>query len=112
MRELSADVSAEENRNVKMKTVSSWCRIALKNRLGSGKDSFGNKFRAKVVLKFNFSSSFFFKNGPNPASFGLFSFFSHDKYSTNILNEKSLDGVLGTQTRGSRMVGVDKSTEL
>ena len=27
-------------------------------------------------------------------------------------NDKSVDGVLGTQTRGGRMVGTDKSTEL
>ena len=39
----------------------------------------------------------------------LFSFFSHDKYSTN---DKSIDGVLGTQTRGGRMVGADESVEL
>ena len=52
------------------------------------------------------------KNGPNPASFCLFSFFSHDKYSTNTINEKSVDGVLGTQTRSGRMVGADESTEL
>ena len=26
--------------------------------------------------------------------------------------KKSIDGVLGTQTRGGRMVGTDKSTEL
>ena len=53
----------------------------------------------------------FFKNGPNPASF-LFSFFSHDKYSTNTINDKSIDGVLGTRTRDSMMVGADESTEL
>ena len=41
------------------------------------------------------------KNGPNPASF---LFFSRGKYSTNIINDKSLDGVLGTRTRGGRMV--------
>ena len=35
-------------------------------------------------------------NGPNLASFSLFSFFSRDKYSTNTINEKSIDGVLGT----------------
>ena len=52
------------------------------------------------------------KNGPNPVSFCLFSFFSHDKYSTNTINEKSVDGVLGTRTRGGRMVGADESTEL
>ena len=45
------------------------------------------------VLK---SSSFL--NGPSPASFCLFSFFSNDKYSTNTINEKSVDGVLGTRT--------------
>ena len=46
---------------------------------------------------------------------GLFvfiSFFSHYKYSTNTLNDKSIDGVLGTRTRGSRMVGVDQFTQL
>ena len=51
------------------------------------------------------------KNGPYPASFCSFSFFSHDKYSTNlIINDNVIDGVLGTQTRASRMVGADKST--
>ena len=36
-----------------------------------------------------------FKNGPNPASFCLFTFFSHDKYSTNlIINDIRVDGVL------------------
>ena len=44
--------------------------------------------------------------------FDLFSFFSHDKYSTNTINEKSIDGVLGTWTWGGRMVGKDESTEL
>ena len=53
-----------------------------------------------------------FLNGPNPASFCLFSYFSYDKYSTNTINEKSVDGVLGTRTQGSRMVGADESTEL
>ena len=46
--------------------------------------------------------------GQTRALFVLFSFYSHDKYSTN----KSIDGVLGTQTRGGRMVGADDSTEL
>ena len=55
----------------------------------------------------------FKKNGPNPAYFCLFSFFSHDKYSTNLaINEKSVDSVLGTQTQGGRMVCADESTEL
>ena len=44
--------------------------------------------------------------------FCLFSFFSHDKYSTNTINDKSIDGVLGTRTWGSVMVGADESTEL
>ena len=36
-----------------------------------------------------------------------------DKYSTNLtINEKSVDGMLGSQTWGGRMEGVDESTEL
>ena len=55
----------------------------------------------------------FLKNGPNPSSFGLFSFFSHDKYSINLtINDKSIDCLVGTRTRGSRMVGADESIEL
>ena len=47
------------------------------------------------------------------AFFCLFSFFSQDKYSANLtINDKSLGGVLGTQTWGGRMVGVYDSTEL
>ena len=46
------------------------------------------------------------------ASFCLFSFFSHDKYSTNIINEKRVDGVLGTPTQDGMRVGADESTEL
>ena len=45
--------------------------------------------------------------------FGLFSFFSQrkDKYSTNFtINDKSIDGVLGNQTRGGMMEGADEST--
>ena len=54
-----------------------------------------------------------FLNGPKLASFCLFSFFSHDKYSTNLTtNDKSRDGVVGIQTWGGRMVGADESTEL
>ena len=54
-----------------------------------------------------------FENGPNPASFCLFSFFSQDKYSTNLtINEKSVDGVLGIRAQGGRKVGADESTEL
>ena len=59
---------------------------------------------------------FIFFNGPNPASFlFIFVLFSHrtDKYSTSLtINEKSLDGMLGSRTRGSRMEGADESTEL
>ena len=44
---------------------------------------------------------FFKKNGPNPASFYLFSFFSHDKYSTNLTIFESVDGVLGIRTRAA-----------
>ena len=34
-------------------------------------------------------------------------------FSTNLtINYKSVDGVLGTQAQGGRMVGVEKSTEL
>ena len=53
-----------------------------------------------------------FLNGPNQVSFCLFLLFSHGKYSTNIINDKSIDGVLGTRTQGDRMVGADVSTEL
>ena len=50
---------------------------------------------------------------PKPASFCLFSFFSYDKYSTNLtINDKNIYGVLGTRTQGGRMVGADESTEL
>ena len=45
---------------------------------------------------------FILKNGQSPASFCLFSFYSHDKYSTNLtIDDTSLDGVLGTQTWGA-----------
>ena len=57
--------------------------------------------------------SFFFKIGQTPASLCIFSFFSHDKYSTILTKTaKSVDGVIGTWTRGSMIVGADKSTEL
>ena len=52
---------------------------------------------------------FSFFNGPNPASFCLFLYF----HMTNLtVNNRRIDGVLGTRTRGGRMVGADKSTEL
>ena len=56
-----------------------------------------------------FGEKVIFKNGPIPASFGLFSSFPHDKSK---LIDKIVDGVLGTQTRGGRMEGADNSTEL
>ena len=43
----------------------------------------------------------FFKNGHTRPHFVLFSFFSYDKYSTNTINDKSVDGVLGTRTRAA-----------
>ena len=46
------------------------------------------KFLLKLLLNL-----FVFLNWPNPASFCLFSFFLHDKYSTNTINEKSVVGV-------------------
>ena len=53
------------------------------------------------------------KKWAKPGLFCLFSFFSREKYSTNLtINYKSIHGVLGTRTRVSRMVGADKSTEL
>ena len=52
----------------------------------------------------------YFKNGPNPASFCFFMSFS--RYNFNNTNWKSIDGVLGMQTRGRRMVGADITTEL
>ena len=49
----------------------------------------------------------------NPASFCVFSFFSHDKFSTNLtINDQSIYGLLGTQTQSRRMVGADESIEL
>ena len=55
-------------------------------------------------VKVRVDSIIYFFNGPNLASF---SFFSHDKYSTNLtISEKNIHAVvLGTQTQGGRMVG-------
>ena len=56
-----------------------------------------------------------FLMGQTRPLFGLFSFFSQckDKYSTKfIINDKSIDGVLGSQTRDGMMEGADESTEL
>ena len=49
------------------------------------------------------------KNWPIPASFYLFSSFSH--YNFNNTNWKNCDGVLGIWTRGGRIVSADKTTE-
>ena len=54
---------------------------------------------------------FLLKKGPIPASF-LF-IFRYFLITISIIQiEKSLDGVLGIRTRGRRMVGADKTTEL
>ena len=45
-------------------------------------------------------------------SYFCFCLFSNDKYSTNTINVKSIDSVLRTRIRGSKMVGADESTEL
>ena len=64
----------------------------------------------------HFSNSIFFQKMGQPRPlFCLFSFFSQCsyKYSTNLtMNHKSIDGALGTQTRGGWMEGVYESTEL
>ena len=53
---------------------------------------------------------FFFKMGQ---TLFLFIFvLSYDKYSTKTINDKSVDGVLGTQTQGGRNVGADEYTKL
>ena len=66
----------------------------------------------KILQKFSCSCvTVFLKNGPNPASFCLFSSFSQHKYNTNF-TIKSVDGVLGICTQGGRMVGAEESTEL
>ena len=58
-------------------------------------------------------SILFLKKWAKPGLFLFISFFSHDKYSRNLtINDKSIDGVFGTRTRGGRMVGTDESTEL
>ena len=54
------------------------------------------------------TTNLFFK-WANPGLFCLFSSFPH--YTIQKIDE-SIDGVLDTQTWGSRMAGVDKSTEL
>ena len=58
------------------------------------------------MMQFTF---FLKKNGPIPASFVYFRSFL---VTISLQIEKSIDGVLGIQTRGRRMVGADKTTEL
>jgi len=73
-----------------------------------------NPFLCKVsILRFKHKPNGAFDgflNGPILASFCLISSFPHD--SIQIQVDKSLDGVLGTRTRGCRMEGADESTEL
>ena len=63
-----------------------------------------------------FIDALFFKNWAKPGLFfGLFSFFSQckDKNSTNFtMNDKSIDGKLGSRTQGCMMEDADESTEL
>ena len=67
----------------------------------------------RVLSVFAFFFDIHFINRPNPTSICSFSFFPHDKNITNLtINYKNIDGSLGTQTRGGRMVGKDESTEL
>ena len=53
-----------------------------------------------VIMQEGHSQLLCFLNGPNPASFCLFSIFSYDKYCTNLtIYNQSVDSVLGTQTK-------------
>ena len=64
-----------------------------------------------LILQYNL----FLKMGQTPPLFGLFLLYSQckDKYSTNFtINDKSIDGVLGSQALGGMMEGADESTEL
>ena len=67
------------------------------------------RFTGKLQVSF---SIVVFNKWAIPCLFRLFSFFSHDKYSPNNTNDKSVDVMLWTQTRGGRMVGTDESAEL
>ena len=68
-------------------------------------------FQFVLISLTNWQTNLFLKNGPNPASFWFIfrSFSQHkDKYRTNFtINDKSIDGVLGSRTRGGMMEGVD-----
>ena len=65
---------------------------------------------AKVVWWTNIQASGFLKNGPIPASF-LFIFVLFLLQFQYKL-KKRVDGVLGIRTRGRRLVGADKTTEI
>ena len=52
----------------------------------------------------------FLKNGPNPASFWFIFVLFHNTRTNFTLNDKSIDGVLGSRTRGGMMEGADVST--
>ena len=71
------------------------------------KNQFNHNERCLLYLCLYF---ILFKNGPIPASFCLFSSFSH--YNFNYSNWKSLGGVLGIRTQDCRMVGTDKTKEI
>ena len=70
----------------------------------------------KLLKKHLIQNPTFLKYRPNPPSFlFIFVLFSHckEKYSTNLtVNDKSVDGGLGSRTWGGRMESADESTEL
>ena len=75
----------------------------------------GPKQNCKRVSVNQASVKLFFKMDQTWPLFGLFSFFSQckDKYNTNFtINDKSIDGVLGSRTQGGMMESADESTEL
>ena len=67
----------------------------------------GNK---TYILNFNLSQLKLFLEWANPGLF--FVYFCSFLVTISIQIEKSIDGVLGIQTRGHRMVGADKTMEL
>ena len=56
--------------------------------------------------------SLFFSNRPNPASFLFIFVLFTGQIQHKYYKRKSIDGVLGTRTRGGMMVGADDCTEL
>ena len=70
------------------------------------------QLNAPIVLNLKY----FLKKWAIPGLFFVYfhSFYHRmDKYSTNLtINDKSVDGMLGSQTRGGRMEGTGESTEL